>query len=203
MLTQNIFAVLTLALAASALPTNNPPPNHNNDGNSNGIGAVVSATAPVPGQRYDSPNGGLPVSASQPVPVPTQGYSIPNVSGGLTISTSRPVTTTRPSSAAATPPSQTALSGGDSRGNQNVGNSGQNAGGSVSNSGAVRGDYTVSQAAVTCGNSQLNCCNKVTKKGDTTNAGLLGAVFGSGDIDVQCSPLNIPIIGSRYPIRCR
>lgn len=87
-------------------------------------------------------------------------------------------------------------SGNDGEGNQNVGNGGQNAGNGASNSGTINGDYTVEQATVTCGNAQLNCCNKVSKKGDTTNAGLLGAVFGSGDLDVQCSPLNIPIIGS-------
>lgn len=89
-------------------------------------------------------------------------------------------------------------SGNDGEGNQNVGNGGQNAGNGASNTGTINGDYTVEQATVTCGNAQLNCCNKVTKKGDTTNAGLLGAVFGSGDLDVQCSPLNIPIIGSVY-----
>lgn len=87
-------------------------------------------------------------------------------------------------------------SGNDGEGNQNVGNGGQNAGNGAANSGTINGDYTVEQATVTCGNAQLNCCNKVSKKGDTTNAGLLGAVFGSGDLDVQCSPLNIPIIGS-------
>lgn len=89
-------------------------------------------------------------------------------------------------------------SGNDGEGNQNVGNGGQNAGNGASNTGTINGDYTVEQATVTCGNAQLNCCNKVSKKGDTTNAGLLGAVFGSGDLDVQCSPLNIPIIGSAY-----
>lgn len=91
---------------------------------------------------------------------------------------------------------QVKSSGNDGEGNQNVGNGGQNAGNGASNSGTINGDYTVEQATVTCGNAQLNCCNKVSKKGDTTNAGLLGSVFGSGDLDVQCSPLNIPIIGS-------
>lgn len=215
MLTQNILTVLALALAASALPTNNSP--HYNDGNSNGMGAV---TTPVPTQRYDSPSGSLPVSGSRSAPVPTQSYSPPNggalnggalnggalnwgtpnggtPNGGLPVSTSRPGTVPRPSSTAATLPSQISSSGGDGRGNQNVGNSGQNAGSSASNSGKIEGDYTVSQAATTCGNAQLNCCNKVVKKGATTNAGLLGALFGSGDIGVQCTPLNIPIIGSR------
>ncbi|KAL0632852.1 hypothetical protein Q9L58_008281 [Maublancomyces gigas] len=91
-------------------------------------------------------------------------------------------------------------SGNDGEGNQNVGNGGQNSGNGASNTGTINGDYTVQQATVTCGNAQLNCCNKVSKKGDTTNAGLLGAVFGSGDLDVQCSPLNIPIIGIQVPI---
>lgn len=94
-------------------------------------------------------------------------------------------------------------SGNDGEGNQNVGNGGQNSGNGASNTGTINGDYTVQQATVTCGNAQLNCCNKVSKKGDTTNAGLLGAVFGSGDLDVQCSPLNIPIIGSASVLALR
>lgn len=93
-------------------------------------------------------------------------------------------------------PRQVTSSGNDGEGNQNVGNGGQNAGNGASNSGVINGDYTVEQGIQTCGNAQLNCCNKVSKQGDTTNAGLLGAVFGSGDLGVQCSPLNIPIIGS-------
>ncbi|KAG0637631.1 hypothetical protein HOY80DRAFT_1023661 [Tuber brumale] len=64
----------------------------------------------------------------------------------------------------------------------------------------VTGDYTVEQRVQTCGNAQLNCCNKIEKKGDTTNAGLLGAVFGSGDICIQCSPINIPVVGVQVPI---
>lgn len=91
---------------------------------------------------------------------------------------------------------QVSSSGNDGEGNQNVGNGGQNAGSIAANQGTIGGDYTVEQAAQTCGNAQLNCCNKVEKKGDTTNAGLLGAVFGSGDLGVQCTPLNIPVIGS-------
>lgn len=91
---------------------------------------------------------------------------------------------------------QVSSAGNDGEGNQNVGNGGQNTHSSTTNSGDISGDFTVHQAAKTCGNAQLNCCNKVEKKGDTTNAGLLGAVFGSGDIDVQCTPVNIPIIAS-------
>lgn len=87
-------------------------------------------------------------------------------------------------------------SGNDGAGSQNVGNGGQNSGSSAANKGTIGGDYTVEQAAKTCGNAQLNCCNKVEKNGDTTNAGLLGAVFGSGDLGVQCTPINIPVIGS-------
>lgn len=92
-------------------------------------------------------------------------------------------------------PRQIASSGNDGEGNQDVGNKGQNAGNSAANKGMVKGDYTVEQGVQTCGNAQLNCCNKIEKKGDTTNAGLLGALFGSGDIGLQCTPLNIPVVG--------
>ena len=84
-------------------------------------------------------------------------------------------------------------------GNQDVGNKGQNAGNSASNKGKVVGDYTVEQGVQTCGNAQLNCCNKIEKQGDTTNAGLLGSLFGSGDIGVQCTPINVAaVIAGRY-----
>lgn len=96
---------------------------------------------------------------------------------------------------------QIASSGNDGEGNQEVGNGGQNAGNSAANKGTIGGDYTVEQGVQTCGNAQLNCCNKIEKKGDTTNAGLLGAVFGSGDIGIQCSPLNIPVVGGElFPV---
>ena len=85
-------------------------------------------------------------------------------------------------------------------GNQDVGNKGQNAGNSAANKGNVTGDYTVEQGVQTCGNAQLNCCNKIEKQGDTTNAGLLGSLFGSGDIGIQCSPINIPVAASEYHI---
>ncbi|RPA94904.1 hypothetical protein L873DRAFT_1746395 [Choiromyces venosus 120613-1] len=81
-------------------------------------------------------------------------------------------------------------------GNQDVGNNGQNAGNSASNKGKIIGDYTVEQGVQTCGNAQLNCCNKVEKKGDTTSAGLLGSLFGSGDIGIQCLPINLPILAA-------
>ncbi|KAG0136774.1 fungal hydrophobin-domain-containing protein [Tuber indicum] len=85
--------------------------------------------------------------------------------------------------------------------NQEVGNAGQNAGNSASTKGKAVGDFTIEQGVQTCGNSQLNCCNKVEKKGDTTNAGLLGSVFGSGDLGVQCSPINVAaVIGAQVPI---
>lgn len=91
-------------------------------------------------------------------------------------------------------------SGNDGEGNQDVGNGGQSAGNSAENKGKIGGDYTVEQGIQTCGNAQLNCCNKIEKKGDTTNAGLLGAVFGSGDIGIQCSPLNIPVVGGMHSL---
>lgn len=73
------------------------------------------------------------------------------------------------------------------------GNSGQGAGGSSSNTGTVSNDMTVGQAATTCGNSQLNCCNEISNEGDTTNSGVLGAIFGSGDIGFQCTPINLQV----------
>ncbi|PUU76583.1 fungal hydrophobin-domain-containing protein [Tuber borchii] len=86
-------------------------------------------------------------------------------------------------------------------GNQDVGNQGQNAGNSATNKGKVIGDYTVEQGVQTCGNAQLNCCNKIEKQGDTTNAGLLGSLFGSGDIGVQCTPINVAaVIAAQVPI---
>lgn len=84
--------------------------------------------------------------------------------------------------------------GNDGEGNQIVGNSGQNANNIAENSGDVWGDYTVQQSIKTCGNAQLNCCNKIEKKGDTTNAGLLASLFGSGDVGVQCSPVNVAAV---------
>lgn len=93
---------------------------------------------------------------------------------------------------------QIASSGNDGEGNQDVGNKGQNAGNSAANKGTVKGDYTVEQGVQTCGNAQLNCCNKIEKKGDTTSAGLLGSLFGSGDIGLQCTPINIPVVGGKF-----
>lgn len=96
------------------------------------------------------------------------------------------------------PIAQLSSSGNDGEGNQNVGNNGQNARNGAANSGTVGGDYTVEQAQTTCGNAQLNCCNKVDKTGSTTNAGLIGSVFGSGDLGIQCTPINIALlIGSK------
>lgn len=92
------------------------------------------------------------------------------------------------------PPQDVESSGNDGEGNQIVGNNGQNTGNGAANKGGIHGDYTVEQAAQTCGDAQLNCCNKVEKMGDTTNAGLLGAVFGSGDLGVQCTPVNVPLL---------
>ncbi|KAH8154663.1 uncharacterized protein LAJ45_01192 [Morchella importuna] len=92
------------------------------------------------------------------------------------------------------------ISGNDGSGDQIVGNNGQNAGNAASNSGKVNGDLTIQQATTTCGNAQLNCCNKVEKKGDTTSAGLLGSVFGSGDLGVQCSPINVAALAVQVPV---
>ncbi|KAI5838455.1 hypothetical protein DFP73DRAFT_565051 [Morchella snyderi] len=102
--------------------------------------------------------------------------------------------------ALASPLPQTTASGNDGSGNQDVGNAGQNAGNAAANKGTVKGDYTVEQGVQTCGNAQLNCCNKIEKKGDTTSAGLLGSVFGSGDIGLQCSPINLPVLAAQVPI---
>lgn len=89
-------------------------------------------------------------------------------------------------------------SNGDGEGNQEIVNEGQNSSNNVVNSGDVGGDFTVNQSIKTCGNSQINCCNQVEKKGDTINAGLLGSVFGSGDIGVQCSPINVAVLGGTF-----
>ncbi|KAI5836773.1 hypothetical protein DFP73DRAFT_601854 [Morchella snyderi] len=89
---------------------------------------------------------------------------------------------------------QTVASGNDGSGDQKVGNAGQNSGSAAANKGKISGDYTVEQGAQTCGNAQLNCCNKVEKMGDTNSAGVLGSVFGSGDVGVQCTPLNVPLL---------
>lgn len=100
--------------------------------------------------------------------------------------------------ALASPLPQTTASGNDGSGDQDVGNKGQNAGNAAANKGTVKGDYTVEQGVQTCGNAQLNCCNKIEKKGDTTSAGLLGSVFGSGDIGLQCSPINLPVLAGMF-----
>ncbi|KAH0615282.1 uncharacterized protein H6S33_000918 [Morchella sextelata] len=102
--------------------------------------------------------------------------------------------------AKAEPAPAVTASGNDGSGNQDVGNAGQNAGNSAANKGTVRGDYTVEQGVQTCGNAQLNCCNKIEKQGDTKNAGLLGSVFGSGDIGLQCTPINLPIAALQVPV---
>ncbi|KAL7275940.1 hypothetical protein RUND412_001097 [Rhizina undulata] len=88
--------------------------------------------------------------------------------------------------------SSNTLIGGDGDGSQGAENSGQNAGNSASNKGNVKGSYTVEQAAMTCGNGQLNCCNKIETKGNTEN-GIIGALFGSGDVGIQCTPINLLI----------
>lgn len=86
-------------------------------------------------------------------------------------------------------------SGNDGDGNQVVGNGGQNAG-SITANNAIGSDSIVLQAVWVCGNAQLNCCNRVEDKGDTTNAEMIGAFIGSGDINIQCTPINIAAIAS-------
>lgn len=87
--------------------------------------------------------------------------------------------------------------GGDGEGNQEITNDGQNSGNTVVNSGDIGGDFTITQSIKTCGNAQLNCCNQVSKKGDTTNSGVLASLFGSGDVSVQCSPINAAVLGGK------
>lgn len=84
---------------------------------------------------------------------------------------------------------------GDGEGNQEIGNEGQNSGNFVENSGNIGGDFTVKQSIKTCGNAQLNCCNSIEKKGDTTNIGILASLLGSGDVGIQCSPVNTAAFG--------
>lgn len=88
--------------------------------------------------------------------------------------------------------------GGDGEGNQEIGNEGQNSFNNVDNSGNIHGDFTVKQSIKTCGNAQLNCCNNIEKKGDTTNAGILASLFGSGDVGIQCSAVNAAVIGGKF-----
>lgn len=232
MFAHNILAVLALAVSVAALPTNTPPQSANAGAAGSapsqsctlsvGGGLPVSGSRPVPLPTpvYGPQNGALPVSAPWGVSVPR-----PSPTGGtLPIGGVLPPGGTLPVGGGVLPPGGTlpigggvlpslipypssspssSSSGGDGSGNQNVGNGGQNAGNSAHSSGSVSGDVTVSQATTTCGNAQLNCCNKTVKKGDTTNSGLLGALFGSGDVGVQCSPLNIPIlIAGMYMFLC-
>lgn len=171
MLSQNILAVLsvlTLAGFVSARPYAN-----STFVSRQIIGAVndlpVAEILPVNDLPLnDLPLDNLPLSDLLPVNVPTE------IGSGNSDQISVPVTI----------PTEIGS-----------GNSGQNAGGSSSNSGTISNDMTVGQAATTCGNSQLNCCNSISNSGDTTNSGVLGAIFGSGDIAIQCVPINIPLVG--------
>lgn len=79
---------------------------------------------------------------------------------------------------------------GDGEGNQNIGNEGQNAANTVVNTGNVNGDLTVKQSTKTCGNAQLNCCNQISKKGDTKNSNILALFSQGGDVGINCSPVN-------------
>lgn len=135
-----------------------------------------------------------------------EGVTSEVVSASAPVSTRIPTSSDRDhptasSTASAVPSPSRVSSGNDGQGNQGVGNSGQNTGNSAADSGNIRGDYTVEQATTTCGNSQLNCCNYISEKGDTTNFGLLASIFGDG-VGFVCSPLSIPIIGGMIPLTC-
>lgn len=139
--------------------------------------------------------GGLPISIPSIATNGIPGSILPTATKDLPISTLPTPIKDLPISIYHTlVPSQTASYGNSGEGNPNVGNTGQNACENAANSGEIGGDYTVEQAQTTCGNSQLNCCNKVSQKGDTTNSGVLGSFFGSGDLGVQCTPVNIAAI---------
>lgn len=84
---------------------------------------------------------------------------------------------------------------GDGEGNQEIVNEGQNSSNNVVNSGDVGGDFTVNQSIKVCGNSQLNCCNSVGKKGNTFHA---GNIFNARDINVQCSPINVAVLAGTF-----
>lgn len=76
----------------------------------------------------------------------------------------------------------------NSKTNENI-NEGLSNGQSNMNKGVVKGDYTVSQAIDSCGNSQLNCCNSVDQ-GDQSAEGFLGiAAEVLGGVGVGCSPI--------------
>lgn len=77
----------------------------------------------------------------------------------------------------------------NSKTNENL-NEGLSNGQSNQNKGIVKGDYTVSQAIESCGNSQLNCCN-VVDQGDQSAEGFLGiAAEILGGVGVGCSPIS-------------
>lgn len=84
---------------------------------------------------------------------------------------------------------------GDGEGNQEVVNEGQNSSNNVVNSGDIGGDFTINQSLKVCGNSQLNCCNSVGKKGNTFHA---GNIFNARDINVQCSPIDVALLGGKF-----
>ena len=70
-------------------------------------------------------------------------------------------------------------------------NKGGNNGQANANKGVVKGHYTVSQAATSCGNAQLNCCNYI-EQNDESGTGLIGAVLNvAGPIAVGCSPVSL------------
>lgn len=77
----------------------------------------------------------------------------------------------------------------NSKTNENI-NEGLSNGQSNLNKGIVKGDYTVSQAIESCGNSQLNCCNTIDQ-GDQKAEGFLGiAAEILGGVGVGCSPIS-------------
>lgn len=85
--------------------------------------------------------------------------------------------------------------GNDGSGTQNTGNVGQNPVSSSANLGIIDSGVTVGQALETCGAAQLNCCKKTPGGGDAASTGILGSVFGAGDVGILCTPLDVPVIG--------
>lgn len=70
-------------------------------------------------------------------------------------------------------------------------NKGQNNGQANGNKGVVKGGYTVVQASKSCGNAQLNCCQRI-KQGDDSSTGVVAATLGvAEDVFVDCSPVSL------------
>lgn len=89
------------------------------------------------------------------------------------------------------------LGAGNGGGTQGAGNGGQSIGSLDLNSGDITGGVTIEQAIKMCGKAQLECCRKDSTTDDTLDGGSIGAFFGSGDFDIQCNPIEFPIIAGR------